>query len=550
MRSLPVALMWEYWRFGRWGMLTVTLAMIVMPTFIYHALNMETSRTVDFTEEGFHTLHFSWYMIQLFCFGAAAIGGQVKAPRLYALPVGTWSLVAWRMLPALVSSAAMFLINYGALRVLINYNWPIAGPLLFLLTSLAVIQSVLWLGGRSQLGTILLVAVTGGLLGLWLQWRYNGAIRVIMGKVPAWSFLTLGDWLTTGAAFATAMGMGYVGVARDRRGAVWDTTWLLRLFAWLLVPLDWLFVMFFQARPSGQAVRVQTWFEWRTKGLLLPGICVSFALAVLPIWTWQGFPAGHLITFLGVSGYFLSVIALVMGMVMGHCGSDKEANMGTFMATRPISDGDFAAAILRSTARGILLTWGLWVTVLLVTLGVLFLWIGPEMLERLLQVNEPHVELQKLPLLALGSPLVAWIVCALTLSIVLTGRPQFFLPVICGSFAAGITWMVLLKWVIPAEVSDTLNLGMLHLVAIALFFGTIALYVVARKKLLIGPRLPWIALCVWMALAATLPFIRQLAWHPQNHSFPVVVVPLLGLFACAVAPLAAAPLALSWNRHR
>ena len=80
--------------------------------------------------------------------------------------------------------------------------------------------------------------------------------------------------------------------------------------------------------------------------------------------------------------------------------------------------------------------------------------------------------------------------------------------------------------------------------------GTVWAFVAARRRSLIGSPTVWAAMVLWGALCA----LAMLFWsqHRNEHwiSPSPVFVYLIGLLALVVFPLAAAPLALVWNRNR
>ena len=84
--------------------------------------------------------------------------------------------------------------------------------------------------------------------------------------------------------------------------------------------------------------------------------------------------------------------------------------------------------------------------------------------------------------------------------------------------------------------------------------GTAWAFATARRRELIGSPTVWAALAIWGALC----ICGVLFWAQHRSDIgtsplasPVAVfVHVVGLFALVVFPLAAAPLALTWNRNR
>ena len=77
--------------------------------------------------------------------------------------------------------------------------------------------------------------------------------------------------------------------------------------------------------------------------------------------------------------------------------------------------------------------------------------------------------------------------------------------------------------------------------------GAISIYLVvaARKNSLISPQFMILGASLWMALSAVI-----ITESLRSHIPLSAVVLLIGVASLAISPLAAAPLAVTWNRHR
>jgi len=94
--------------------------------------------------------------------------------------------------------------------------------------------------------------------------------------------------------------------------------------------------------------------------------------------------------------------------------------------------------------------------------------------------------------------------------------------------------------VLPLVRSLPWTIGMCCLIGTALaFFAARRRHLIALRTLCLGPAL-WLLLCICVGSV----------WLPRDNPAPSAIVLAMGLLALPAAPLAAAPLALAWNRHR
>ncbi len=170
MQSIPLALTWELWRRGRWGLLAAALGALMFPVILFAALRREG--LVDTDDPSFLIMHVVLVQFNLFTFGAAVIAVQRSPSRLYALPASTSTIVTWRLLPAMAMMTLQSLANTAVLNTLFSLRWPLWGPALFAAAALAVVQAVLWLAEKSA-WLPWAVGAAAVALGLWLQSQYG-----------------------------------------------------------------------------------------------------------------------------------------------------------------------------------------------------------------------------------------------------------------------------------------------------------------------------------------------------------------------------------------
>jgi hypothetical protein len=416
-----------------------------------------------------------------------------------------------------------------ALNAVFDLGWPLWGPALFAAVALASVEAALWLTEKT--GWILVgLTLVATVLGLWLKSRYGA---MFSDPIHHWVEVTPSEVVTMLAATALAWYVAVIAVSRNRRG---DRLPALGIVAWVERMLD-------AAPQLGQPFRTpaqaQTWFEWRKKGWAMPAI-VLFGM-VLGVGGWLIFsrdPTELLEGFIAGGG-ILSVAALVVGMMMGNCGRDDNFEFGQFLATRPMTSTDLARTILKTAAQSVFVGWALWAVAfaaLYLTLVSTRLIPSPQMLRELPWWYAP---------VTLLGP---WTIVAVGTAIGLSGRMKEFVMLLCGLFVLGIAWMSLIRngVLLSDQAATQLAQGLVCTVGVALSLGTAWVFIAARRCALIGPSTVAAAASAWVAMTTILVF----GWVLRPTEPLPALVFMIGALTLSVAPLAAAPLALAWNRTR
>src|SRR6476646_4432533 len=125
MRSIPATMTWEILRRGGWPLALATLAAIALPTMILMALRHDGF--VDPQDRSMLIMHIVVANNTMLLIGVALFSAQGRISRLYAYPLRTSSIVAWRLLPAMAIMAAMVALCLAILNLLFNLNWPVCG---------------------------------------------------------------------------------------------------------------------------------------------------------------------------------------------------------------------------------------------------------------------------------------------------------------------------------------------------------------------------------------------------------------------------------------
>ena len=546
MRSIPLALAWEFWRRARVGLLASLVGLTALAALL-------TALLYD-KNEGSLSLHYVLLWGEMVLFGTMVVAATTDGkpgrfgfpPRLYVAPLATPRLVGWPMLFGVASVMAMHWIFVGAVRLLFGFHWPALGPALVLGAAVAWVQVVIWSLARHAMLQMLASYLAVGLFAVWLSARYNAGLVGLAGGM--WQ-LTVGEALFLGSCIAAAYGAAVWGVARDRRG---DALPRFEIRSWLQRPAS---VLPREVRAFSSASAAQFWFEWGQKGIFFP-VAIAFAMAFLILWdqflshhfgSWRAEEGLGVLAGVGLMG--LPFCAGLFGFAVGLGGANSQSlEIGVFRASRPLGDNELSSAILKVGAASVLAAWAVCVcamaveTVLLAFQGEA--WTAWAAL--LADAPFPMVWL----VVPLGSLALACALMALGASLSLTGRLRFMGAVIGGFYVSIFAFFVFRAFAdrlgVRPGIVEAIPNGAAFVFGPACLIGTVCAYVAARRQGHISRRLFWMALALWLLLAAG----AGSAWGSVELRPAVWLVLAPGLVALPFAPLAAAPLAVAWNRHR
>jgi hypothetical protein len=536
------ALLWEFCRRGWWRILNAQMAILGVSVIVYSSL----LRSGPLDPEAGRTLHFVLLWILFVASGGAALAAQGEAARLYRLPLSNRVLATVTMFPGLVCVAATFAITAGLLNGLYGVGWPILGPSLFLAAALGAIQSATRVAGPRRLTQFVVWCFVAILFEHWLRGRYGGGSFLLPKTM--WTTVTFSEWLTMGSVIGVEFLITAQGIARERRG---DRA-LLSMIPTRAV---------LRGRKAGRelprfrsAGAAQFWFEWKQKGLILPGTFAAFAIFMIMGYLLNRFDNGEYELLHACMGYGVGLgpIAIVAGLVLGHVDLPQaNAECGSWLATRPMTATALSAALLEVEAASLLITWGLWVAGMIAATGLLYFHQGSEpVLDLWTDHGKFAHELATLgywyPVLLIGICLIAaWIPLALATALVLTGRQRLLVAFVSGCIPALLFGLYLAsaraegRVIVPDGIWKFLIGGTAG-------FATVFGFATARRRGLIGWPTCGAALAGWLALCGLAGSVSFLVGSLNSTSQVLTA----GVLALPLAPLAIGPLALSWNRHR
>lgn len=483
-------------------------------------------------------------------------------PRIYTMPVSTRLLVTWQMAMGMLLVAIFSPLTMWLHRVSFGTEWPILGPTLFQMSVMPVACCFTWYlstpntgpGARYIWSAIrvlgaMIVVVAAGIF--WVDARYAAPER---SQQPhgAWDVVTFGEAATMLGIVIVAWLMAMRGATRHRHSDLaelpdFDATSVTDEPESQDFGPAWLhrFRMAHRLRDADHALSCLHWQD----GLIL-AIVLAFGWGIILL--------GALIATFGSPGHhnriegalvFLTLFPAMGGLMTGSVlGSEtwekQRRGMRTFTAVTPVSDARLARSYLLNTIKTSSVFW-----VMLVTAAAVVLLIGlwrsgtGALLSDFENLKHPRVlGTWWLPLFLLLSYLSTWTAAGLTASLTWTGRDWLVGLVVTIVFSLMLFVPFTLHTFIPPESRDAAQHAVLHAAGILTAVLTLAAFHAAIRKRLINGRSAWFAVVAWTIESAVLwcflpvAAIYRLAWT--------------GVLACTVAPIATAPLALAWNRHR
>ena len=415
----------------------------------------------------------------------------------------------------------------AALNAVFGLESPIWGPTIFMAVAFAGFQATCWFTEKSGWifwGLVLYATV----FGLWFKSRYGA---VFSQPTHLWKEVTSIEVMTMMVFFVVSHFVAVKGIARNRCGEPLPSfgiiAWIERIFD---PALD-------MGMPFRTPLESHFWLEWRRKGLVMPAGLVLCMVLGLTGWLISSRNVSALLEgFLG-SGGMLSFLGVIVGFVMGHFGASiSNYDMGSFFATRPMTSPDFACSILKTAAKSVLITWGMWAVATLVVYLLL-----------LATASEPPQMLAKLRWWYLPATLLgAWIVVSAGMSIGLTGRAELFVKLLVGLAILFVLGPLIVRVAISPKAQQLFLQGAAATSGLAIVVGTVWAFVIARRRSLIRKSTVWLAVSIWTGFISML--VVEVIRQPQRPMLVAIFV--TGLATLTITPLATAPLAIAWNRNR
>jgi hypothetical protein len=527
MKTIAAVMTWELLTRGRWSILAALLGAIAFPGIMLAALQRDGN--INAEDPAMLLLNMFLAQTGMFVVAAAVFIAQGPISRLYAYPARTSTLVACRMAPAMVIVLVVSVVATAAINVLFQVGWPLWGTAFFLATAFAAVQAAFWLTEKSS-WVVFALTVVSTPLGLWLKSRYG---PMFGDPMRMWSDVTPFEALTMLAAAVAAYAVAVYGVARNRRGEPPYSIGVIDRITCYLAASS------VQDRRHQSAFRAQLWYEWQRKGWAMP-VAVGVVLFMgLIIWASTNRDPHELVQGLVAGGGMITVAGFLGGLVIGNTrGKDDDFAIGSFLASRPMTNSDLARATLVTAAKSLLIAWLIWLVVFLAALALVATFSALPT-----PVIPPELGWWYFPVTILGP----WTVAALCMTAGLTGRTKLFMQMVALLATVYIALLVFSNFVLNPQMQRLLEQVMATTVGFALVLGSAWLYTKALRRGMINRATLFAAAFAWAAACAAV--VTQWPTGGDQPLLPAYAL-VAGALAIAVAPFAAAPLAIAWNRHR
>jgi hypothetical protein len=258
-----------------------------------------------------------------------------------------------------------------------------------------------------------------------------------------------------------------------------------------------------------------------------------------------------IIAFVGLF-YIGLAVPFFAGLVFGQCG--RKSKIDVFKATLPVNNARLSAMILRPGAASLLAAFAIYIAAAALMIGWFFMVGEGETVTKewhsIVYVIH-HVFGYRNPLLlAAVGVVIAWGLVGFGASITFAGRPWLVLGFWLVVFSVWPALMALemLKWLslLPRGILPALFGALPWTIGTLCLLGTAWAFFAARRRHLIASITPCLGLGLWLILCISVGYMWLTRSDPELSS----IILAMGLLALPVAPLATAPLALAWNRHR
>ncbi|MGD9853501.1 MAG: hypothetical protein AB7U20_00985 [Planctomycetaceae bacterium] len=533
-RAMVAASAWRFFRHGA-GMLGGAASILCLPGLLYGLIWMldpETAHHLRDNQGVFESVFRCglWIVLPLYL-----LTEMMHIQPLFALPLTNRQIVDWQLFWGVLAIVGVHLIAVLFYRSAFGAIVPVWEPLLFMIpavaaaagmaavladfrwwrpfviaalvfgTAAAIVNRPSWLSGRAalpteslgltptwpELGGVLILAATGYVLALW------GVAKARCGELRNWPDFD---------------------VLLHRCAA--------RLGRLLQSPVG--------SRAYRSGVSAQFWYEFWEKGLVLPLIVgfiggVSLIHGYLVPHEWLGglFDASPVIVGLCLAGAGLIIAFINLG--------GKVLVIREYRAVRPLSDAQLASSVLRAALASAALA--------LLVLGAEALLVGGWSTIRAARGLSVQPRAVDLPTALPIAALIGWSALGLIASVVMSGRAWVMvLPwgLLFGLFVGD----PLLKVLFPPAVLPFLLHVLAGALLAAIIVTTVAAHAFALGRRLITVKTTMLAAITWLATTA---LIGMTSVGPRDLKGLVL---LAGWMTFVAAPLATAPLALAWNRHR
>lgn len=552
MRPVALTLAWQFWRPNRW-IITAMLAYLSLASLTLHLLPTAILSYNSGAMASVPMVMAVVYLVAVFAYGVEK-GGSIESEkscfpaRQFTLPVPTPILVVWPMVMGATTLIVVWPIWAKGILEPCGIEAPLLWPGLMLAAFLCLLQALVWRPFRMPiLRVLLLFLVLTPVAGI----PFEPTLR------QQSYFLTL---LYVSAVLVSFV-VAWQGVARARRGDGQEWPDFVRRAVLFLRGLGG------EAPVFASPLHANLWFEWRRYGKFFV-LFVSFysilLLPLLPIIS-RGNSMDQLHTLApelfaaipNVDPLFYAVICLsffpIMLATFISGDAPGQSALTSFLATRPMTGGEYVLAKLLLAARLSVFTQGLVFLLFPATLMLMGDW--PKIMDSVRQLaagHQPANVVAVIVLYPMSMFFLMWRQQVVGMYLGLAGRGWLMFVAAWTHIAIGGLSFWLGSWLFRNQsyletVQRLLPWIMLGVVSLKLLAASCVFRVKLRRGMT-TPRAVRQQLAIW--LTATLSVILLANWllptPPEGAKFLVMATILF----MPLVRIELAPLSLEWNWHR
>lgn len=525
-RSAGYALSWEYWRRGTyWYVPGCALVVVGLMAPFYAVLSDEANVRAYLNHVIFPAIYWAAIVMVLITY---------KLPRrLYTLPIRSSTLAGCTLANGALATAMAYLLVALGFNILFDAGWPLWGPAWWAVVVYTAFQTATWSSGRGGSGFLALVLLASFVVPPCLFHQLVPRVSHTRAAPPVWPTISALELAISAVVVVGFYLAAVYFVARDRCGEAWSLAslspgrWAKRAEDHVPVRAD--AIKEFAPRSFRSPHAAQFWMEWRSKGRYVLMAVIAVLALMWGIALLNGLDV-YMVSAMWKSFTFMLVLTSpIAGAYLGH--RSERFDLKPFLATRPLGDGDLARIVLRHSAMVCGMGTIIWLVGVTLTLAV----VGhtSELLPTL-HGETPHVLLEALlPVLIFGGMLWTFVGLGVALTM---ARGRFVAVGWLGGYALLLIVVSLLPLV---------GRAILFIAAAGCLVATVAAFRAAWRRELLSHRHVVGAAVVYALFLVC--FFLQCSEGIMPLDF---FLPMVGFAAAPLAPLAFAPLALAWNRHR
>jgi len=533
MKSIPLALSWEFWRQAGVALFITVAFSCGLMALLYGPLGFDSVPVQSHVL--FTTLHMICSLFVVVGLVAVICQSTASAHYRFTLPVS----IRTSVLVPMINGAIATVVGYLAIALLVNglFNaqWSLLKPTIIAVCMISICQAVAWMFRSSSNLRGAIVAGVSTMLGV--VDLFLNEMQSAEQFTRAWHTIRPLDISLAIFVPISAYLFSFVLLTLARRGQLFSMTAIRR---WLLAKLD---VSFGARTPGATPMAAELWSEWTRRGrvalvgptLIAATLCAfflsgrfewGFARDMIVGWTWVQVMIG----------------SALLGLFVGHIG--ERFDFHEYSATRPLSDRQLADIKLRNALKSVCWTWITWAIGVAVAVGCLALvGQGPTSWN---DIVPPEIR-PLVPVAVLLLVPFSWTLTSVGVSVSIL-RPWFLTTVLV---AIGLLPCIPLMLVYFMPASEKAIWAGVQWSWIGLtIIGATAIYAMAFRLRLISAKRIGIVSVSYLLLCATWLSVVHFFLPPLELRLPLAVGFLLSSCLLPFVCVAAVPLAIWWNRHR